>query len=65
MIEAPYSLVKNEEIYAKVVATNFYGDSDFSEAGNGALTQLVPDAPVNLQNVPEITDATKIKFSWD
>lgn len=38
LIEAPYSLIKNEPIEVKVVATNSYGDSDFSPAGNGALT---------------------------
>jgi hypothetical protein len=26
--------------------------------------QLVPDAPIDLTNVPEVTDATTIKFSW-
>jgi hypothetical protein len=25
---------------------------------------LVPDAPVSLTNVPEITDESKIKFTW-
>ena len=55
----------DEEIYAKIVASNFYGDSDFSQPGNGATIQLVPDAPVNLANVPEVTDATTIKFTFE
>ena len=48
MIVPPYSLVLNESIYAKIIATNFYGDSPFSDPGNGGLIKLVPDAPVNL-----------------
>lgn len=38
LIEQPYSLVKNEEIQVSIVATNSYGDSDYSPLGNGALT---------------------------
>jgi hypothetical protein len=38
----------NEEIYAKVIASNFYGDSPISTSGNGGLIALVPDAPVSL-----------------
>jgi hypothetical protein len=34
------------EIWAKIQAENFYGFSPISYAGNGALIQLVPDAPV-------------------
>lgn len=45
---APYSLVQGDEVYAKVIATNFYGDSAKSPSGNGALVQVVPSAPVNL-----------------
>ena len=34
LIVAPFSLVLDEEIYAKIEATNFYGASDFSDPGN-------------------------------
>lgn len=44
----PYSLELNEEVWAKVIATNFYGDSPYSEAGNNGLIKLIPDAPVEL-----------------
>lgn len=64
MIVAPYNLVLNEEIWAKVLAENFYGDSPMSEAGNGALTKLIPDAPVNLANDATTTDASQIRFTW-
>jgi hypothetical protein len=58
LIVSPYNLVLNEEIWAKVVATNFYGDSVQSVAGNNGLTKLVPDSPVNLVNDAAVTDAT-------
>jgi hypothetical protein len=28
------------------------------------VIQLVPDAPVSMTNVPEVTDASNIKFTW-
>jgi len=34
---APYSLLKDENIFAKVIAVNNYGESALSDAGNGAL----------------------------
>lgn len=64
LIEAPYSLVEGEPIDVKIIATNSYGDSDYSDKGNGALTQLVPDAPINLTRDEVVTDAFIIKFSW-
>jgi hypothetical protein len=42
---APYSLLKGYGII-KVIATNAYGDSPLSPAGNGGLIVFVPDAPV-------------------
>ena len=54
-MEPPYLLVKGSSVYAKVIATNYYGDSEFSVSGNGAVILLVPDAPVNLTNDPTIT----------
>jgi hypothetical protein len=64
LITAPYNLALNEEIYAKVVASNFYGDSLQSPAGNGGLTKLVPDSPTNLKNDGSVTSDLAIKFSW-
>ena len=52
LIEEPYSLTLLNSVYAKIVATNYYGDSEESLSGNGALIFLVPDAPVNLQKNP-------------
>jgi hypothetical protein len=36
------------EVYAKVSASNIYGNSGLSLAGNGGILVSVPDAPVNL-----------------
>jgi hypothetical protein len=33
----PYNLVSGDEVYAKVSAINFYGESDQSVAGTGAV----------------------------
>ena len=60
----PYSLLVHESIEIKVIATNSYGDSDYSEAGNGAETRFVPDAPINLTRDEEVTDAYVIRFTW-
>jgi len=46
----PFSLLKGYGIFIKVVATNAYGDSPSSPAGNGGLIVFVPDAPVELLN---------------
>jgi hypothetical protein len=56
--------VKDEPVSVKIVATNFYGDSPDSVVGSGAFIQLVPDAPVDLQNDPTQTDAFSIRFTW-
>jgi len=54
-----------EPIEIKVIAENQFGESDLSDPGNGAVMQTVPDAPVNLKNVPEITDVSKIGLTWE
>ena len=64
LIVAPFSLELNESIYAKIVASNFYGDSSYSTSGNGALTKLVPDAPINLANDETVTTDLTIRFTW-
>lgn len=45
---APFSLDWGDALFAYVVATNVYGDSADSPAGNGAILITYPDAPVNL-----------------
>jgi hypothetical protein len=36
-----------------------------SEAGNGAVIQLVPEPPINLLNDPLTTSDVVIRFTWD
>jgi hypothetical protein len=54
----PYELEWNSGVYANVQAFNAYGNSGTSLTGNGAIITTVPDAPVNLRNVPALTFAT-------
>jgi hypothetical protein len=48
LIVYPYNLYWGSSIWARVQAYNTYGDSFFSELGNGATIYTIPDAPVNL-----------------
>jgi hypothetical protein len=64
LIETPFSLVQGESVYAKIVASNFYGDSPISLGGNGALMQVVPEEPLNLFNDIPTTDAFSIGLDW-
>jgi hypothetical protein len=43
-----FSLDWGSSIYAKVIATNNYGDSLESLEGNGAVITTTPDPPTNL-----------------
>jgi len=61
---SPFSLSYNDPVNVKVSAINNYGTSDFSEVGDGALIQIVPDPPVELTNKADITSATVIGFDW-
>lgn len=63
---APFGLADlGSAINIRVNALNAYGTSPLSEMGSGAIMQLVPDAPINLANVPEITLDDKIGLSWE
>ena len=46
------------------MATNVKGDSEVSLSGNGGKIIRVPDAPLNLINVPSVTSATQIGLEW-
>lgn len=41
--EAPYNLPWASSIYVKVLATNIYGSSEQTEAGNGGIIYALPD----------------------
>lgn len=60
----PFSLDWGSSIYAKVVATNLYGDSLTSNDGNGAIIITYPDAPLNLVELESARTATSITFTW-
>ena len=51
-------------MYAEIISVNVYGSSVYSSAGNGAVIQLVPDAPIDLTNDPSTTTDTLIRFTW-
>ncbi|MEI6370290.1 MAG: hypothetical protein WCO49_11370 [Nostocales cyanobacterium ELA608] len=61
---APYNLPWGASIYAKVVATNFYGSSAVSEAVNGAIILTIPDAPKGIIEDLSLKSGTTISFSW-
>jgi hypothetical protein len=51
----PWGLIKGVSVRATVSAYNVLGTSADSLLGNGAVIVLVPDPPINLQNVPAQT----------
>lgn len=64
-VEAPFSLAWGSSLTAKVVAVNVKGDSIESDAGNGGIILTQPDAPINLVNVPLITNSNSVGLSWE
>ena len=46
------------------MAVNQYGDSVESLVGSGAIIYKVPDSPINIRNVVEITEETRIGIEW-
>jgi hypothetical protein len=60
----PYSLEWGTSVYAKVIATNIYGDSLSSEEGNGAYITTTPDSPTDL--IEDYSQRTKstLGLSW-
>jgi hypothetical protein len=58
LIITPYWLPWGSQIYATVAAINVVGSSAQSAAGDGAIILTIPDAPLNLANMPQITLAT-------
>jgi hypothetical protein len=61
----PFSLAWGTDVYAKVVATNAYGDSLSSLEGNGAMITTTPDAPINLLEVYAQRTKSTIGVAWD
>jgi hypothetical protein len=65
LLAPPYSLEWGTSVYAKVIATNSYGNSLESSEGNGAIITTTPDAPVNLAEVVEDRTKSTLGLSWD
>lgn len=64
LLGAPFDL--STSVYAKVLATNVVGDSQYSIVGNGAYITMSypPDAPTNLLRDEETTSMTVLAFTW-
>jgi len=63
----PYNLIQGQIVVAKIIATNFYGNSTESLNGDGgeeARIVLVPAAPFGLVNQDQITNAFQVSFTW-
>jgi hypothetical protein len=51
-------------VYVKITATNLVGDSIESSEGNGAMIVTVPDAPINVANLPAVTAGNQVGLKW-
>ena len=54
---SPYNLPWGTNVWATVQARNVIGSSETSNEGNGSIIVVVPDPPLNLQNIPRWTNA--------
>lgn len=61
----PFNLLLGDSVFAVVSASNVYGESADSEAGNGATILQVPSAPVNLAFDPDVTTKSVIGITWN
>jgi hypothetical protein len=60
----PYSLEWGSSVYAKVIATNAYGNSVESTAGNGAMITTTPDVPTSVVEVYADRTKSTLGLSW-
>lgn len=63
---APFNLVDDDNIYARVLAYNTIGDGAIAE-GSGAIvsTIVIPDAPINLARDPTTTTTSQVGLTWE
>ena len=61
---SPYSLNWGTSVFAKVIATNSYGDSLESDAGNGAIITTTPDVPTDVAEVYAQRTKSTLGLSW-
>lgn len=61
---SPFDLTWGSDVYAKITATNLYGDSFVSLIGNGGTIVTIPNKPINLiENYPDRTP-TALGLQW-
>jgi hypothetical protein len=61
---SPYSLEWGSSVYAKIIATNAYGNSDDSLAGNGAMITTTPDEPTSVVEVYASRTKSTLGLTW-
>jgi len=61
---SPYSLEWGASVFAKVFATNNYGNSLVSDQGNGAIITTTPDHPINLAEAPTQRTKSTLGLTW-
>ena len=64
LLAQPFNHNYGASIYAKVIATNQYGDSAVSEIGNGGIMMTNPDAPILVAENPSLRSASSISLTW-
>ena len=60
----PFSLPWGASVFAKVVATNAYGNSVESLSGNGAVITVTPDPPTDLNEDYSQRTKSTLAFTW-
>ncbi len=61
---SPFNLAWGTSVYAKVIATNVYGSSVESSAGNGAIITTTPDAPISLTENTSVRTKSILGLTW-
>lgn len=64
LLANPFNLGWGSSVVAIVSAQNSIGSSVFSTQGSGAVILTIPNAPINVQNVANITNAYQIGIQW-
>ena len=62
---APFSLSWGTSVYATLTASNIYGESSVSDAGNGAIIITYADPPKDLAETVSQRTASSITFTWN
>jgi hypothetical protein len=62
---SPYTLEWGSSVYAKLFATNVYGNSLESDEGNGAIITTTPDAPIDLTENFFLRTKSTLGLTWD